>query len=77
MSEQEWLEAKKKCRLWDSEIQMAKELKIKPLTLIHNLPSAKERWKEQPGLWIRRMYEKRLESAGSGKKRDETPAEKC
>ena len=53
-----WTEAKKKCRLWESEVRMAKELGLSPDSLIRNIPSDKERWKDPPALRIRRIYEK-------------------
>lgn len=56
-----WQKAKKKCGLIESEVRMAKELGLSPDTLIHNIPSGKEKWKVPPALWIRRMYEKTKE----------------
>ena len=40
-----WQKAKKKCGLIESEVRMAKELGLSPDTLIHNIPSGKEKWK--------------------------------
>ena len=40
-----WAEAKKKCRLGEKEIQMAKELGLNPKSLIKNIPNPREQWK--------------------------------
>ena len=40
-----WDEAKKKCRLGDEEIRMAKEMGLNPKSLIKNIPNKKEMWK--------------------------------
>lgn len=36
-----WAEAKKKCRLGEEEIRMAKEMGLNPKSLIKNIPSPK------------------------------------
>jgi hypothetical protein len=43
--EEEWLAAKKRCRLDDEEVRMAKELGIGPRSLIKNIPSRNQQWK--------------------------------
>jgi len=55
-----WDEAKRKCRLNAETLRMAKELGLNPLSLIKNVPSPRQRWKEPVGDWIRHMYEKRF-----------------
>ena len=40
-----WQEAKKRCRLGDEEIRMAKEMGLNPKSLIKNVPGPKESWK--------------------------------
>ena len=57
-------DAKKRCRLTDEEMEMARRLGIKPRTLIHNIPAVsgkKEPWKDRPGEWIRKLYRRKYE----------------
>jgi hypothetical protein len=62
-----WAEAKKKCRLNNETIRMAKELGINPKTLIKNIPNKSEPWKAPVHEWVRDMYEKK--QAKESKKR--------
>lgn len=55
-----WIEAKKKCRLNEQDIKMAKELGLNPKSLIKNIPSKSEKWKAPVKVWIREMYNKRF-----------------
>ena len=41
-----WDEAKRKCRLGDEEIRMAREMGLNPKSLIKNIPSPREQWKQ-------------------------------
>lgn len=54
-----WDEAKRKCRLGEEEIRMAKEMGLNPKSLIKNIPNKKEMWKAPVKDWIHDMYEKR------------------
>lgn len=54
-----WDEAKKKCRLGEEEIHMAKEMGLNPKSLIKNIPNKKKMWKAPVKDWIRDMYEDR------------------
>lgn len=54
-----WAEAKKKCRLNEEDIRMAKEMGLNPKSLIKNIPSPREQWKQTVKIWIREMYEER------------------
>ncbi len=65
--EAEWAEAKKKCRLNEETIQMAKEMGLSPRSLIKNIPSKTQRWKAPVHVWIQEMYQERQEK-GSRKK---------
>ena len=56
--EEEWKEVKKKCRVGDETIRMAKELGINPRTMIKNIPNKAEKWKAPVDVWIREMYDK-------------------
>jgi hypothetical protein len=55
-----WVQAKKFCRLNQEDIRMAKELGLKPQTLIKNIPSKSQQWKAPVKLWIRDLYEKKM-----------------
>lgn len=61
--EELWMEAKKKCRLGNEEIRMAKEMGLNPKSLIKNIPNKNEQWKAPVKVWIRDMYEERQEKA--------------
>ena len=56
--EEEWKEVKKRCKVGDETVRMAKELGINPKTLIKNIPSKAEKWKAPVDVWIREMYDK-------------------
>ena len=57
--QQLWAEAKRRCRLSDEALRMARELGLNPRSLIKNIPSPKQRWKAPVDEWVRVMYEKR------------------
>lgn len=57
-----WDEAKRKCRLGEEEIRMAKEMGLNPKSLIRNIPNKKEMWKAPVKDWIHDMYEKGREN---------------
>lgn len=44
-NDQLWQEAKKRCRLDDKDIALAKRLGLNPRSLIKNIPSKSEPWK--------------------------------
>lgn len=54
----EWAKAKRLCRLNQEEIRMAKELGIRPRSLMKNRPSKDQQWKAPVKVWIRDLYEK-------------------
>lgn len=62
-SEALWYEAKKKCRLNNEDIKIAKELGLNPKSLIKNIPSKSEPWKAPVSVWIRDMQEERKRKA--------------
>lgn len=67
-----WDEAKRKCRLGDEEIRMAREMGLNPKSLIKNIPNKKEMWKAPVKDWIHDMYEdrqRRSEQRQNGKNR--------
>jgi len=59
----EWAEAKKKCRLNEETVRMAKEMGLNPRSLIKNIPNKTQKWKAPVHVWIREMYQKRQEKA--------------
>ena len=71
----EWAEAKKKCRLNEETVKMAKEMGLNPRSLIKNIPSKSEQWKAPVSIWIHEMYQKRQEKALKKKARKEKSAE--
>jgi hypothetical protein len=63
----QWVEAKRLCRLNVETLSMAKELGLNPRKLIKNRPSKSEPWKAPVHIWIRELYEK--SQAKSARKR--------
>jgi hypothetical protein len=51
-----WVEAKRRCRLKNEDIRMAKELDLNPRSLLKNIPSKTQQWKLPAKDWIREMY---------------------
>jgi translation elongation factor EF-4 len=58
---QTWAEAKKRCRLNETDIQMAKELGMTPKSLIKNIPAPNQQWKAPVKAWIRDLYEEKFD----------------
>jgi hypothetical protein len=54
-----WKEAKAKCRLNQETIRMAKELGLNPKSLIKNIPSPGQHWKDPVHVWIQELYQKK------------------
>ena len=59
----EWAEAKRRCRLSEEEVRIAKELGFSPQSLIKNIPSASPPWKASVRNWLHGLYEKRMRAA--------------
>ena len=70
-SEQQWAEAKTKCRLNDDDIAIAKQLGLNPRSLIKNIPCKSEPWKAPVKDWLREMDEKAKKKADQKRKRRE------
>lgn len=66
-----WDEAKKKCRIGEEEIRLAKEMGLNPKSLIKNIPNKQEMWKAPVRDWIRDMYDKRQSKSLRKAKRKE------
>ena len=68
---EDWAEAKKRCRLNEADIKMAKELGMTPKSLLKNIPASNEKWKAPVKVWIRDLYENKfgrvLKNENSGK----------
>jgi hypothetical protein len=59
-SAEAWIEAKKRCRLNEADIKMAKELGMTPKSLIKNIPAPNQQWKAPVKIWIRDLYEEKF-----------------
>jgi hypothetical protein len=68
-SEERWREAKRKCRLNNDDIALAKRLGLNPRSLIKNIPNKNELWKAPVKEWLRSIDERRQEKAGQKKLR--------
>ena len=55
-----WAEAKRRCRLNEEDIRMAKELGMQPSSLIKNIPSPNQQWKAPVKDWVRSLHEKKF-----------------
>lgn len=62
-SDERWQEAKKKCKLNNEDIKIAKELGLNPKSLIKNIPNKSELWKAPVKVWIREIQEDRKSKA--------------
>lgn len=56
----DWAEAKKRCRLNQADIQMAKELGMTPKSLIKNIPAKNQQWKAPVKIWVRDLYQEKF-----------------
>ena len=54
-----WAECKKKCRLNNDDIALAKRLGLNPRSLIKNIPTRSELWKAPVKEWLREIEAKR------------------
>lgn len=68
-SEQLWQEAKKKCRLSNEDLALAKRLGINPRSLIKNIPSKSEPWKAPVNEWLHEIDAKRQKKADAKQRR--------
>ena len=62
-SEQQWKEAKSRCKLCADDIRIAKEMGLNPRSLIKNIPNKQQAWKLPVNQWLRSMWEDRQEKA--------------
>ena len=68
-SEQLWQDAKRKCRLNDEDIALAKRLGLNPKSLIKNIPSKSEPWKAPVKVWLHEIDEKRQKKSAQKQRR--------
>ena len=70
-SEQMWAEVKKKCRLNNDDIALAKRLGLNPQSLIKNIPSKSEPWKAPVKDWLHEIDAKRQKKSAQKQRRKE------
>ena len=68
-SEQMWQNAKKKCRLNDADIALAKRLGLTSQSLIKNIPSKNEPWNAPDSVWLYEMDAKQQKKTPQRQKR--------
>ena len=68
-SDEMWRDAKRKCRLNNEDIELAKRLGLNPRSLIKNIPSKSEPWKAPVRDWLREIDAKRQKKAAQKQKR--------
>ena len=73
-SDEMWRDAKRKCRLNDEDIALAKRLGLNPRSLIKNIPSKSEPWKAPVRDWLREIDAKRQKKAAQKQKRKQNAA---
>ena len=76
-SEEQWQEAKRKCRLNNEDIALAKRLGLNPRSLIKNIPNKSEPWKAPVKDWLHEIDEKRQKKAAQKQRRKEKPGGKA
>ena len=74
-SEQIWQEAKKKCRLNNEDIELAKRLGLNPRSLIKNIPNKSEPWKAPVKIWLHEIDAKRRKKSEQKQRRKAKAAE--
>lgn len=70
-SEQIWQEARRKCRLNDADVALAKKLGLNPKSLMKNVPNKSEPWKAPVSVWLREIDAKRTKKAAQKRRRRE------
>jgi hypothetical protein len=64
--EDDWAEARRRCRLSADDVRRARELGLNPRKLIENIPSPSQRWKAPVAEWVRGLYRKRHGHSSAG-----------
>jgi hypothetical protein len=60
---------RKKCRLNEADIVLAKKLRLNPKSLIKNIPNKSEQWKAPVSVWIHEIEEKRTKKSEQKQRR--------
>ena len=68
-SEEMWAECKRKCRLNNDDIALAKRLGLNPRSLIKNIPNKSEPWKAPVKIWLQEIEAKRNKKTAQKQKR--------
>jgi hypothetical protein len=68
-SDEMWKEVKRKCRLNNDDIALAKRLGLNPRSLIKNVPNKSEPWKAPVSAWLREIDAKRQKKAEQKERR--------
>ncbi|MCL2146749.1 MAG: hypothetical protein FWH52_02975 [Synergistaceae bacterium] len=58
-SDELWADCKRKCRLNNEDIALAKRLGLNPRSLIKNIPNKSESWKAPVKEWLHEIEAKR------------------
>ena len=74
-SEQQRQDAKRRCRLSDKDIQLAKRLGLNPRSLIKNIPNKSEPWKAPVSEWLHEIDAKRQKKSAQKARRKERAVE--
>ena len=74
-SEQRRQDAKRRCRLSDKDIQLAKRLGLNPRSLIKNIPNKFEPWKAPVSEWLHEIDAKRQKKSAQKARRKERAVE--
>ncbi len=67
----DWAEVKRRCRLSQQDVEMAKELGLSPRSLIKNIPNRSQPWKAPVKYWIRDLYEEKQSKASKKRRKEE------
>ena len=70
-SDELWAECKRKCRLNEEDIALAKRLGVNPQSLMKNIPNKSEPWKAPVNIWLQEIEEKRNKISAQKQKRKE------
>jgi hypothetical protein len=74
--DQQWSEAKRRCRLKLEDIRIAKEVGLTPRSLIKNIPSPKQHWKLPVKQWIHELYEEKTGNFPQNKRQNSLTPER-
>ncbi|MDR1545594.1 MAG: hypothetical protein LBU12_02530 [Deltaproteobacteria bacterium] len=73
-SDESWREAKRRCRLNQDDVALAKRLGLNPKNLIKNIPAKTEQWKAPVKQWIHDIEEARERKSAAKRRRREQAA---